>query len=194
MDEQEADHQTDGQPTAHDSRPTVTVAEAARLLGVSVDSVRSRLHRGTLQGEKVGNTWRVTLPSDVPIPAAESDDQQPPTGNATVTDGQRQSSAEAVDSALVEQLRSENARLWGRLEEADRQRERMLRQMADERERFDVIHRAALGRIEALTATVGDGQDRQAPTEHASEPVESPQSNERPLHGVIAWLRRLLGG
>lgn len=188
----------DGQPAEHDSRPTVTVAEAARILGVTVDSVRSRLHRGTLEGWKEENTWRVRLPEGVeistPVADATPELRQPPTGNVTVTDSARQSVENAVDNALVEQLRSENDYLRGRLEEADRQRDTMLQQMADERERFDVIHRAALGRIEALTATVADGQERQPSTEHAPEPVETPESDESPLQRVRALLHRLLGG
>ena len=42
----------------------VTVAEAAAILGVSVDVVRKRLQRGTLAGEKQGRTWLVTLRQD----------------------------------------------------------------------------------------------------------------------------------
>ena len=42
----------------------VTVAEAAAILGVSVDAVRARLRRGTLAGEKQGRTWLVTLQQD----------------------------------------------------------------------------------------------------------------------------------
>lgn len=43
----------------------VTVAEAASILGVSVDAVRKRLQRGTLAGGKEGNTWYVLLRQDV---------------------------------------------------------------------------------------------------------------------------------
>ena len=39
----------------------VTVAEAAAILGVSVDAVRKRLRRGTLAGGKDGKEWYVFL-------------------------------------------------------------------------------------------------------------------------------------
>lgn len=40
---------------------TVTMPEAARMLGVSTDAVRSRLRRGTLPGVKIDGEWHVTL-------------------------------------------------------------------------------------------------------------------------------------
>lgn len=89
----------------------------------------------------------------------------------------------------------ENARLWEWIEEADRQQENMLQHMADGRERVDVIHHAARTCIEALMATVADGQDRQAQKEDSPDAVERPESNDRSLHGVRGiWLRRLLSG
>jgi hypothetical protein len=70
----------------------VTVAEAAAILGVSVDAVRKRLQRGTLAGEKQGKTWYVTL-------------QQDATGQATGhrQDMQNPSSRETVGAAGREQ-------------------------------------------------------------------------------------------
>ena len=63
---------TDDQPTdAHPTDPTtgrrVTVAEAALLLGLSEDAVRSRLKRGTLRKEKgTDGTVLVALDGDRP--------------------------------------------------------------------------------------------------------------------------------
>jgi excisionase family DNA binding protein len=42
--------------------PTVTVREAAQILGVSTDAVRAKLRRGTLGGEKIDGEWHVRLP------------------------------------------------------------------------------------------------------------------------------------
>lgn len=129
----------DSHPTAYDSRSTVTVKEAAAILGISVDAVRSRLHRGDLQGEKVGNTWRVQLPADTPPPdPAVTVGQQ----SVTVTDSHDR-------DALVEQLRSENAYLREQLAGT-------IHQLAAERERADVLQREALGRIETLAAPPRD--------------------------------------
>ena len=145
---------------SHDSRPTVTVKEAADLLGTTVDAVRSRLNRGALEGEKVGNTWRVRLPDDI---VQDRDATEATADRQSVTAGDSR-----ANDVLVEHLQGEVAYLRERLEEAERERERVLQRMADERERFDIIHRTALDRIEALAATVSS----------TDEAVESPQSDE----------------
>src|ERR687885_1630178 len=59
-----ASHDTDMTPTRHgDIR--VTVEDAARLLDITVDAVRKRIERGTLQSEKVNNTRYVVLDTDM---------------------------------------------------------------------------------------------------------------------------------
>ena len=70
----------------------VTVAEAAAILGVSVDVVRKRLQRGTLAGEKQGRTWLVTLQQDTDrTPTGHRQDTQKPSSRETVgTTGHRQ--------------------------------------------------------------------------------------------------------
>lgn len=60
----------------------VTVAEAAAILGVSVDVVRKRLQRGTLAGEKQGRTWLVTLRQDA---TGHRQDTQKPSSRETVS-------------------------------------------------------------------------------------------------------------
>ena len=63
----------------------VTVAEAAAILGVSVDVVRKRLQRGTLAGEKQGRTWLVTLQQDTDrTPTGHRQDAQKPCNRHTV--------------------------------------------------------------------------------------------------------------
>jgi hypothetical protein len=52
---------TDGTRQDATIAPTVTVPEAARILGVSTDAVRSRLRRGTLEGVKIAGEWHVSL-------------------------------------------------------------------------------------------------------------------------------------
>ncbi len=67
---------------------TVSVAEAAHALGISHDALRSRLRRGTLEGFKDGDEWRVVLPVDrqttgdvPPQQAATGNETGSPTGN-----------------------------------------------------------------------------------------------------------------
>ena len=70
--------ETDRAPTGDQpgsDRSAVTVAEAAVLLGLSTDAIRSRLNRGTLDGRKDAGGWVVLLPR----PAATVD-QPSPTG------------------------------------------------------------------------------------------------------------------
>ena len=55
--------------TPDPERSGVTVQEAANTLGISEVAVRARLRRGTLEGEKIGDVWRVHLPAeDIPKP------------------------------------------------------------------------------------------------------------------------------
>ena len=43
-------------------RDSVSVHDAARVLGITEDAVRARLRRGSLSGEKIATTWYVFLP------------------------------------------------------------------------------------------------------------------------------------
>jgi excisionase family DNA binding protein len=53
------EHTEQSHPNTAQTR--VTVAEAAQLLGLSAEAVRSRVQRGTLKSTKVGNTVNVLL-------------------------------------------------------------------------------------------------------------------------------------
>jgi len=86
------DDRTDGTRQDATGAPTVAVPEAARILGVSTDAVRSRLRRGTLEGVKVAGEWHVPL-------AALHDTQQDAQPSPT---GQRQDPAEPQQDATVE--------------------------------------------------------------------------------------------
>jgi excisionase family DNA binding protein len=56
-----------GDPTnaLPDGYRTVTAAEAARRLGITPNSVRERLRRGTLPGTRSGRRWVVFLPPEL---------------------------------------------------------------------------------------------------------------------------------
>lgn len=182
--------------------PTVDVAEAARILNVTPDAIRARLRRGTLLGGKRGNEWFVQLPAD----AVGQQERQQDTSRDTDTT-QQDVTEHQQDALLVEQLRGENEYLRDQLSQ-------MIRQMAAERERADVLHREALGRIEALTATVSERQDATAEPEKPEEGVRNaPESVAWPesvgeharresveagsplrLAAILARLRRLVAG
>jgi hypothetical protein len=157
----------DGTPTGQRQgtgrTPTVTVGEAAAVLGISPDAVRGRLQRGTLPGEKIAGAWHVHLSTDGSS-----------TGDQRVIDGPP---AGHQQDALVAHLEGEVTYLRERLEEADRQRGYLQQQLEHERERADVLQ--ALG-----TGTTPDT---------AQEAPGSPQSDDRGPTGIRAWRRRLLG-
>ena len=136
------------------------LATAAARLGISPDAARKRLERGTLRGEKRTGRWLVWLPD--PDATGRRLDAAPDAGpDATWTP------PDATAPDHLADLRAEVAYLREQLDHSRRE-------LAAERERFDVIHREALERIPAL----GAGE--------ASSPA-TPSAPARP------WWRRWLG-
>lgn len=99
-----------------DDRPTVRigVSAAATRLGVSVEAVRKRIHRGSLPAEKVDGRWMVLFPA----PDAEPDVAPPRADSGQVAvraaepvdrtgDAQAQSDLVAALRSEIEFLRSE---------------------------------------------------------------------------------------
>ncbi|MDP9356686.1 MAG: hypothetical protein M3R02_15640 [Chloroflexota bacterium] len=85
---------------SRDSRG-LSVTAAADRLGLTPDAVRGRLHRGTLEGQKVGTEWRVFLPT-VEATAGRQAGQQPPAAEQQAAAVERQETDRAADSPLVE--------------------------------------------------------------------------------------------
>jgi uncharacterized membrane protein YccC len=124
--------QTDGQPTTGQStsEPTnqrVTVADAALLLGISEDAVRSRLRRGTLRRE-TGKDGTVFVVLGTDRPAAN---QRPTDDRQTAQQVNRPTTDQATDDTgedgsnhyrdeLLEVLRDEVSHLRDQL---DRERD-----------------------------------------------------------------------
>lgn len=103
----------DRRSTGHDRRarqprqdatvaPTVTVPEAARILGVSTDAVRSRLRRRTLSGMKVAGEWHVSLTA---LHDARQGAQPSPTGT-------QQDTPEPQQDATVERQEGRPSWMW----------------------------------------------------------------------------------
>jgi hypothetical protein len=166
--------------TPTDPRQTaMTVADAAKALGLTSDAIRAKIRRGTMSGFKAeDDTWRVIMgqPGDTtPTDPGQTDD--------TTTVSQGQTPANQPTDAhihLVEHMQQEIEYL--RTELAKRSRE-----LATERERSDVLQREALGRIEALTATVEE------PENATSGAVGPTESDESPLKGIRGWWHRIWG-
>ncbi len=152
----------------------VPIAGAARGLGVSADTVRRRLKRGELEGEQhptaQGFTWLVAMPAGSGSPDAalvQAPDGQAATSaeGTTVADLWRALEEEgkatiAAKDETIGRLAAEVAHLRDR-ENAEitflrEQLDQCSRELAAERERFDVIQQIAPTRIEALTSGSGD--------------------------------------
>jgi hypothetical protein len=153
------------------------IEEAARKLGISSDAIRKRIGKGTAVAEKREGRWFIQLPAD---PAPES---APP---ASSPDASGSEKLAAHLSAEVEWLREELSRT--REELGQRSRE-----LAEERERFDVIHRLSLQRIEALLP--GESAPPEAPGSPQTSDRDAERANirEEALPESRGFWRRLFG-
>jgi excisionase family DNA binding protein len=182
-------------PTGHKQDTTkigVPVADAAVRLGITHDAVRKKLQRGTLPGEKVGSEWRVFLPAQ----DAQQDNRQ----DATEMCQDADRTVVLPSDDLVDQLRSEVSFLREQLEQRSREAEQRSRELSTERERFDVIHREALHRIEALTATSTPepeprtmSVDASPDAPGATEPGSMSPSTLHPRSRISDLICRMLG-
>jgi len=122
----------------------VTVAEAAAILGVSVDAVRKRLQRGTLAGEKQGKTWYVTLQQDATGQATgHRQDMQNPSSRETVgAAGREQDTDRTRQSAAIRPVVSKCSRLNSNLpEDSWRSQKNNSRRLAKKRTSFGNVSR-----------------------------------------------------
>ncbi len=123
-------------PPGHPSRQRVSVDEAARALGLSVDAVRKRVQRGTIEHEKDA-AGRVRILLDSPDNASTLRDERPDTTGQT-------SVLVAAKDETIEELRDRVRRL-----------ERELDTRNEEIRRRDHLLAAALERMPALEASEG---------------------------------------
>ncbi len=160
------------------------LAAAAARLGISPDATRKRLERGTLRGEKRAGRWYVWLPDldgqpDTLDAAGRHMDSEPDAASDAVS-GQPDATRTPTDAVepttreFIDQLKAENSYLREQLTERSRE-------LAAERERFDVLHREALARIPAL----GSGQD--APSVAPAPRHEAQPAETAPTPSVPWW-------
>lgn len=162
--------------------PTVTVPEAARILGVTTDAVRSRLRRRTLPGMKVASEWHVPLSA---LHDTRQDAQPSPTGS-------QQDTPEPQQDATVER------------QEERREPDRMatvvdvgpLADLIDDltRRNADLAAAAAMWQTRAVhledqlkQLTAGEIVSQTVP-----EPPGSPRIDDSGPRGILAWMRRWL--
>jgi len=150
----------------------VPMTEAARRLGVSVDTVKRRLKRGDLTGEQLptpqGFTWLIAMPigsGSADTPPNQTHDAERPTDDGTATAElwrlleEERAEVVAAKDAMITRLVDEVAYLRERFDQRGLELEQRSRELAAERERADVIQQLALQRIEALTATVSEQRE-----------------------------------
>src|SRR5215203_6611518 len=123
----------------------VTVAEAAKLLGISADGVRMRVRRGTIDHEKDETGRLVVYVDEAELDRNESQDASPDAYLAVLQEQIEQLRNDVAD--WKEQLREER--------EANRENRRLL---AAALERIPAIEPAAETRESPETAT--DAEDR----------------------------------
>jgi hypothetical protein len=151
---------------------TVSVAEAAHALGISHDALRSRLRRGTLEGFKDGDEWRVVLPVDRQ-PTGDMPPQQAATGNATgsPTGNDLSPLVDLVErqAAELQRLAASNAMWQTRAAHLENQL------------------------LQLTAGNVAPDNTPEADTVDADGP-QLPQESEPAPTGVLAWLKRMWGG
>jgi chromosome segregation ATPase len=160
-----------GEDRPQTSRQRVTVAQAAEILGVTVEAVRGRIKRGTLDHERTDKSVFVLLETDQPYDRPRPDIDQ--------TADRLQSDSSALISAKDETIATLRDQL-----EAERQAHAEARRLL----------MAALERIPAIEAPSDDREssetvdDQQGGDQPHSDAPGAQEGVQRP------WWRRLLGG
>ena len=179
---------------AADHPDALPLIEAAGRLGLSENALRIRIRRGLVAAHKRDGRWYVIVPDQVDQSADESRDQSDSGDDRSTTS---QATSQDRTDELIAAQRNEIEFLREQLDQRSRE-------LAAERERADILHREALGQIQALTAGDDDhdvdqdesAQDqRTAPTMPSGreEPsVMTPDTSHEPSV-VTSWLRRLVG-
>ncbi|MDP9357362.1 MAG: hypothetical protein M3R02_19145 [Chloroflexota bacterium] len=182
--------------TRHDTTEThlvASVAEAARLLGLTEGAVRKRIERGQLQAAKVKNQWQITIGTDDLAETALRDaTRRDETGHDTTdtTDATRQDMTGGTPSmvapAAVAQLEAIRDQWLQPLVDRIGALEREAGRLQAERD-------AALAEVERLKAAQ-DAPHAAPEPQHGAQPVETaPDTSASPRPAHAPWWRRWLG-
>ncbi len=153
-------------------RQRVTVAQASEILGVTVEAVRGRIKRGTLDHERHSGTVYVLLDADQTSTGLQPDDDQ--------TTDRLRSESDALTSELRDRLRY--------VEE----------QLEAEREAHAESRRLLLAALEKIPPAIEAPREaRESPV--SPGPSDTPTSAPGEAHGEAEgtqrpWWRRILGG
>ena len=161
----------------HSSRRHVSVDEAARELGLSVDAVRKRVQRGTIEHEKDA-AGRVHILLDKPGP--KPDNASTVRDDRPDTVGQSGALIDAKDETISE-LRERVKRLEHELDIRN-----------EEVRRRDHLLAAALERIPPQLESPQEPQNESESAGSWSEEGTSPEESEKATGR--SWWRRIFGG
>jgi hypothetical protein len=176
---------TTDQPTSKTTDQRVTVADAALLLGISEDAVRSRLRRGTLRRETGGDgTVFVVLGTDRP-----ASNQRPTDDRLTNQQNDRQTAGQPIDGHVDRRGGSETYR--DELVEALRDEVAHLRDQLDrERDASAELRRIVAGLVQRVPGLEAAPEPRNAPKTASEGTVNGDHVPSEPER--VSWLRRLL--
>jgi hypothetical protein len=162
---------TSGNP----SRRRVNVDEAARILGLSVDAIRKRVQRGTIEHEKepAGRVWILLDAS------------------STIRDEVQDATGHEGDADHAGRGRGQDQLLEAKDETIEELRDRV-RYLEEESRRKDHLLAAALERIPAIEAPEPRGSAETA-TESADRGGPSPRSRRSPHSGAHGCIGSSLG-
>jgi hypothetical protein len=174
--------QTNDQPTTdHSADRRVTVQEAAVLLGLSEDAVRSRLKRGTLGKEKApdGTVYVVLGMGDSTDRPTNSQptNAQPSTGQPT------DQSAQAMMQAHLDSLQDQITHLRRQLEEANEANRENRRIIA-----------GLVQRVPELEPVQDAYSEPRESSESASEVAEGHRKKPPEAENPVSWWRRWFFG
>ena len=181
-----SDRTADRTQQASDST-TLSVPEAAERLGITPDAVRARLHRGTLEGEKVAGMWQVHLaPPPPPIPVGATGTQQDAAGIRQDTDRQ-------PTDALIARLESEIDHLRGELAARTEENRRKDHLLAAALERLPALGASEDAPVDAIRHPAGGGGVHMAPRT-SQDAYGDPVAAEVAIGaGWRRWWRRVMG-
>ena len=161
-------------------RRRLTVAEAAEILGVSVEAVRGRIKRGTLDHERTQEGVFVLLATEQE--AQQSADDQSSTGH--------QADALSGTAPLVEELH-DRVRFLERMLEEEREAR------TEERRRHDTLMAQLMQRIPQIEAPPSQEPpgDPSEATEQPGrvEPQPSVEGAQEPAQRRRSWWREFFG-
>jgi hypothetical protein len=171
----------------------VTVPDAAQLLGLTSEAVRSRVKRGTLPSRRIAGTVYVLLDGTAPLVDPPNDPPSGPSADRPTAPSSAPSSAPSIDRAELERRLEDHVEtLKGEVEHLRVEMRRREETHAEEIRRRDHLLAAALERIPRELEAPLEG--REPPVTPSDEPgrgdipPEPQESVER-----RSWWKRFFG-